>query len=120
MYYDDLLKPGSVNKEKPGVRISLAGAERIDDLDHVTRFRGKKVGEPERAAVFVHRVVFRATGERAELAITDWLEDSAPGGDVGERTAFNYVGCCAYHVRGPEDVQNLSAINRAMGKSVHP
>ena len=67
-------------------------------------------------AVFVHRIVFRATGESAELAMTDWLEDSAPGGDVGERTAFNYVGCCAYHVRGPEDIKILSGINLSMGK----
>jgi hypothetical protein len=116
MYYDDMLKPGTVDKETPGVKVSIAGAERIGDLDHVTRFRGKKAGEPERAAVFVHRIVFRATGETAELAMTDWLEDSVPGGDVGERTAFNYVSCTAYYVRGPEDIKALSEINLAMDK----
>ncbi len=116
MYYDDMLKPGTVDKETPGVKVSIAGAERIGDLDHVTRFRGKKAGEPERAAVFVHRIVFRATGETAELAMTDWLEDSAPGGDVGERTAFNYVSCTAYYVRGPEDIKVLSELNLAMDK----
>jgi len=120
MDYDDMLAPGTVNRETPGVKVSIAGAERIGDLDHVVRFRGKKAGEPERTAVFVHRIVFRATAETAEMAISDWLEDSAPGGEVGERTAFNYVGCTAYYVRGPEDLKVLSEINLATGKGAHP
>ena len=77
-------------------------------------------GEPERAATFVHRIVFRATGESAEMALSDWLEPSAPGGDIGERTAFNYVSCTAYYVRGPEDIKTLSEINLATGKGAYP
>ena len=120
MYYDDMLKPGSVQKKTAGVRVVVTGAERIDDLDHVVCLRGSKAGEPERAATFVHRIVFRAMAESCEMAITDWLEDSAPGGDIGERTAVNYVGCTAYYVRGPEDIKALSEINLATGKGAHP
>ena len=120
MYYDDVVKPGSVQKKTAGVRVSVTGAEHIEDLDHVVRLRGNKAGEPERAATFVHRIVFRATAETAEMAISDWLEDSAPGGEVGARTAFNYVGCTAYYVRGPEDLKALCEINLATGKGAHP
>jgi hypothetical protein len=120
MYYDDMLKPGSVQKKTAGVRVAVAGAEHIDDLDHVVCLRGSKAGEPERAATFVHRIVFRAAAESCEMSITDWLENAAPGGDIGERTAVNYVGCTAYYVRGPEDVKALSEINLATGKGAHP
>ena len=120
MYYDDMLKPGSVRKKTAGVRVSVTGAEHIEDLDHVVCLRGSKAGEPERSATFVHRLVFRATGESAEMAISDWLEPSAPGGDAGERTAVNYVGCTAYYVRGPEDLKTLCEINLATGKGCHP
>ena len=120
MYYDDMLKPGSVQKKTAGIRVSVTGAEHIADLDHVVCLRGKKAGEPERAATFVHRIVFRATGESAEMALSDWLESSAPGGDIGERTAFNYVSCTAYYVRGPEDIKTLSEINLATDKGAHP
>ena len=120
MYYDDVVKPGSVQKKTAGVRVAVAGAEHIEDLDHVVCLRGSKAGEPERAATFVHRIVFRAMAESCEMAITDWLEDSAPGGDIGERTAVNYVGCTAYYVRGPEDLKSLSEINLATGKGAHP
>ena len=120
MYYDDMLKPGSVRKKTAGVRVSVTGAEHIEDLDHVVCFRGSKAGEPERSATFVHRLVFRATGESAEMAISDWLEPSAPGGDAGERTAVNYVGCTVYYVRGPEDLKTLCEINLATGKGCHP
>ena len=120
MYYDDMVKPGTVQKKTAGVRVAVTGAEHIEDLDHVVCLRGSKAGEPERAATFVHRIVFRAMAESCEMAITDWLEDSAPGGDIGERTAVNYVGCTAYYESGPEDIKALSEINLATGKGAHP
>ena len=120
MHYDDMLKLGSVNKESAGVRVDVTGAERIADLDHVVRLQRAKAGDPARAMIFSHRIVLRATSDTAEMSMSDWLEDSAPGGDAGERTAFNYVGCTAYYVRGPEDLKALCGINLATGKGAHP
>lgn len=38
-----------------------------------------------------HRLVFRATGETADLIISDWPDASGPGGATGQRLAFNFV-----------------------------
>lgn len=38
-----------------------------------------------------HRVVFRATGDTAELVIMDWPDEDSPGGPAGQRIAFNFV-----------------------------
>jgi len=119
MYHEDMIKPGSA-RSKAGVRVSVSGAECIDDLEHVVRLGERDPKKPPRTAIFAHRVVFRATAETAELSVSDWLGAAAPGGEVGELVAFNYVGCTAYYVRDASDLEALSAINLATGKGARP
>ena len=38
-----------------------------------------------------HRVVFRATGTTATLALSDWTPDGQPGGPTGHTHALNFV-----------------------------
>lgn len=67
----------------------------------------------ERLAVFVHRRVFRATAETAELVFTDWDEtEGRPAGEIGSRVAFHYVGCDPFFVRENVDFENIRALNR--------
>lgn len=43
-----------------------------------------------------HRLVFRPTKDTAELTISDWAADDAPGGALGAETAFNFVEVQAF------------------------
>jgi hypothetical protein len=39
----------------------------------------------------IHQLVFRATGPRAQLYISDWQSEFDPGGPVGQELMFNFV-----------------------------
>lgn len=107
----DFAEPGVSKLSKAVVGCRVTGAEEIRDLDHVVKMCGK-TGEKGRAGVFVHRLVFRATAETAELELSDWGEDGRPAGEVGSRHAFHFVGCDPFFVRDDVDLANIRALNR--------
>ena len=39
----------------------------------------------------LHRIVFRAKSERAELVISDWLAENKPGGPIGQEIIYNFI-----------------------------
>ena len=38
-----------------------------------------------------HWLVFRAKRDSAELTISDWVSDTAPGGPIGQEFMFNFI-----------------------------
>ena len=109
----DLDAPGSSKKTRAPVFCRVEGADEIRDLDHVVRMCGKgNAFTPGRAGVFVHRRVFRATGETAELILEDWDGQGRPTGEVGSKSAVHYVGCDGFFVRDSVDLENLRVLNR--------
>ena len=107
----DFAKPGVSKLLKAVIGCRVTGAEEIRDLDHVVKMRVKGKGKG-RPGVFVHRRVFRATAETAELELSDWGEDGRPAGEVGSRHAFHFVGCDPFFVRDDVDLANIRALNR--------
>jgi len=68
--------------------------------------KGRRRGRPEIKTLFPlschHRYVFRAEGPTAELTISDWASDSAPGAPVGRTRLVNYFMVRPYYEEGPQ------------------
>jgi len=71
--------------------------------------KGLRKGRPNIRTPFPlschHRYVFRAKGPTAELTVTDWASDSAPGAPVGRTRLVNYFMVRPYY----EDDSQLMA-----------
>ena len=105
MGQDDLRRPkGGTTPPKTSVCARIAGAQVFDEMTHVgacyDQFK-------PRTTVHVHRYVFRATGPTAELTLSDWVDETTPGGPVGESQLVNFVGCQRYFVRDAADLEFL-------------
>jgi hypothetical protein len=110
---DDVKNPGSVNR-RSAFGVKLEGAEIVPGLKWANvfppslgpdrrRYRGKPI-----AAHATYRLVFKATGETAEVSFSDWAGESAPGGKIGGETILAYVICRPYYVEGEEELNELA------------
>ncbi|MFH0963790.1 MAG: hypothetical protein V2A58_07230, partial [Planctomycetota bacterium] len=92
----DLVEKESRAREHP-VSVKISGVE-IIDRDFFKQVYGSGLaghgyggfGREKQLYITYSLVVFRASAERAELSVSDWASDDAPGGPIGQELAFNF------------------------------
>jgi len=95
--YADLMA-GALKDKKCAVNIGVEGGEVWDDWYRTKAFTDKG----EKSNVFfargcqVQQLIFRATGPTATLKISDWQNDTAPGGPIGRELMFNNIDVHPY------------------------
>jgi hypothetical protein len=94
--YGDL-KTGRSKRQKHAVSIALSGAKPIAGRElHLPYRCGDSVEfrpfDAKHGPCWLnyHWLVFRAEGETAQLAISDWAGPQRPGGEVGQELVFNF------------------------------
>jgi hypothetical protein len=88
------LAAGKSRRQEHAMSVRVTGADIADPGFHCP-FPGESGRAPfTRQLPFwmtYHWLRFRATGPTAELTISDWREDKAPGGPIGQELAVNFV-----------------------------
>ncbi len=102
--YQDLLA-GRTNKAKSAVSIRLEGVEVLPGDENAFQW---PIQSYEPVGAFTaqrpfwmnyHWRVFRAKGTSGKLTITDWQDDTLPGGPAGQETMVNFVELQPYFGR---------------------
>ena len=94
--YADLLNGEDVKKMLP-LSVSIEGAEVIADKSFQEGWRSNYQNDlGARSGTYyywmnLHRIVFRATSEEAQLVISDWIGDADPGGPIGQEIICNFI-----------------------------
>ena len=91
--YDDL-KEGKSQKKTHAVRITIAGADVLDDAFQYpfTSARGPKPFTREHPFhMNYHWRRFRARGATAELTVSDWIGETDPAGPIGQQLMVNFI-----------------------------
>ena len=94
--YGDLLNGEFVKKMLP-LSVSIEGAEVIADKSFQEEWRSNYPNDlGARGGTYyywmnLHRIVFRATSEDAQLVISDWIGDAEPGGPIGQEIICNFI-----------------------------
>jgi hypothetical protein len=97
--YQDLVKPKTKTRDEAARfigRVTLEGVE----VDARRSFTESYASTPEpRIPVWItyHWKVFRARGATAKLIVSDWPNDKAATGTVGQEQVFNFVEVQPYH-----------------------
>ncbi len=97
--YSDLVK-GEDAKKTLALSVKIEGAEVIADKSFQEEWRKPNTmgarGGTYSYWMNLHRIVFRATSGRAELVISDWLAENAPGGPIGQEIICNFIDVQPY------------------------
>ena len=94
--YADLLNGEDVKKMLP-LSVSIEGAEVIAGKSFQEGWRSNYQNDlGARSGTYyywmnLHRIVFRATSEEAQLVISDWIGDADPGGPIGQEIICNFI-----------------------------
>lgn len=90
------LSGGTSARRKHGVSVTIEKGEPVSEESFQAVVQGafwQRYGAFNPANPYwinYHQVVFRATGEEAELSLSDWDSDGAPGGPVGEELFWSF------------------------------
>lgn len=96
--YDDLVdpKPKKIEEANTVATVTIDGV----DIDSKRSFTEVYSSSPEPKIPICIRYywkVFRAKGKTAQLTVSDWKDDKAPGGPIGQEQAFNFLEVEPYH-----------------------
>ena len=94
--YDDFIE-GRSRKQSHAVSITLEGVEVDTSRDFQHSFPmhyGRVTGPFRRENRFwqnYHWRVFRARSDTARLLVSDWANDTEPGGPIGQALGYNFI-----------------------------
>ena len=77
---------GKETETETGARLIIEQAEMIKDKSFVSEFKGSR-----KRRFDLHRQVFRATSTTAKLTISDWTDETTPGGPIGQKIICNFI-----------------------------
>ena len=90
----DLVQAKS-EKKRMTVSVNIENAEMIPAKSFVSDSQGYDPAAQYagKAPPFMnyHRLVFRAKGPTARLTISDWADETTPGGPMGQQTLINFI-----------------------------
>ena len=101
--YNDLMTNTTFKGKNYAVNISVQGGEIWDDW---YRTKGYTDADGAKSNIFiqptggllcqVQQLIFRAAGPTATLSISDWKNDTEPGGAAGQELIFNNIDVHPY------------------------